>query len=145
MHSQHHEASCTESPDGIDDTELLHVIADFLALGHVDNIVAMFRQDPRYFHWTGPLLTDNRYAVRLGVSVLFEHLVSLCPENVSLALPSLEAQLDNPHVWMRGEALSILAIIGSEDALKLVRVHLNDPAPQVAEVAHDILDIPFNR
>lgn len=78
------------------DEELLQVIADFLAMGHADNIVAMFRQEPRYWSWTGRLLEDERYAVRLGVSVLFEQLVTLCPDYLPLALPSLAVQLDNP-------------------------------------------------
>ena len=107
------------------------VIADFLALGHVDNIVAMFRQDRRSYQWTGQLLTDKRYSVRLGVSVLFEHLVALCPQDVPLAIPSLAKQLDHPIDWVRGEAISVLGLIGTEDALALVRSHLRDPSPQV--------------
>jgi hypothetical protein len=43
-------------------------------MGHVENIVAMFKQDPRYYAWTGNLLQDERFAVRLDVSVLFEYL-----------------------------------------------------------------------
>lgn len=123
----------------VSDEDLLLVIADFLAMGHVENIVAMFRQDQRLFDWTGHLLTDNRLSVRLGVSVLFEHLVGLCPEKMPLAVPSLARQLDHPTDWVRGEAASVLAIIGSEEALSLVHPLLNDPSPQVREVAHDIL------
>ena len=54
----------------ISDTDLLEVIKDFLEMGHVDNIVAMFYREPRYFEWTGAILDDERFAVRLGVSVL---------------------------------------------------------------------------
>ena len=126
------------------DEELLQVIADFLAMGHADNIVAMFRQEPRYWSWTGRLLEDERYAVRLGVSVLFEQLVTLCPDYLPLALPSLAAQLDNPVDRVRGEAVSVLGIIGSEAALALMRSRLDDTSPQVAEIAHDILGLPFH-
>jgi hypothetical protein len=123
----------------VSDEELLLVIADFLALGHVENIVAMFRQDQRLFDWTGHLLTDNRLSVRLGVSVLFEYLVDLCPDKTLLAVPSLARQLGHPIDWVRGEAASVLAIIGSQEALSLVHPLLNDPSLQVREVAHDIL------
>ncbi len=54
----------------VSDKELLKVIKDFLEMGHVENIAAMFRQDPRYFQWSGDILDDERFNVRLGVSVL---------------------------------------------------------------------------
>ena len=47
----------------VSDAELLSVIKDFLEMGHVDNIVAMFDRDPRYFKWTGDILQDERFAV----------------------------------------------------------------------------------
>jgi len=128
----------------VSDAELQRVIADFLALGHVDNIVAMFRQDPAYFAWTGVLLNDPRFGVRLGVSVLFEHLIGLCPDQCLLAIPSLVAQLTNPIDWVRGEAASVLAIIGTAEALAPLRPLLADPSPQVVELVGDILDIQPN-
>ena len=131
-------------PVSVSDAELLQVIADFLAMGHVDNIVAMFRQEPRYYDWTGRLLTDERFAVRLGVSVLFEHLALLCPEQLPLAIPSLVEQLDNPLEWVRGEAASVLGIIGTEAALAPLRRLLSDPSPQIVEIVHDIMGIPLH-
>lgn len=131
-------------PTTVSDAELQRVIADFLALGHVDNIVALFRQDPATFAWTGLLLTDERFSVRLGVSVLFEHLVGLCPDQCTLAIPSLVAQLTNPIDWVRGEAASVLAIIGTAEALAPLRPLLADPSPQVVELVGDILGIPPN-
>lgn len=126
----------------VSDTELLQVIADFLALGHVDNIVALFRQEPRFYAWTGLLLTDDRFAVRLGVSVLFEHLAALCPENLPLAIPSLKDQLTHPIDWVRGEAASVLGIIDTEEARALLQTLRADTSPQVVEIVHDILGIP---
>ena len=127
-------------PDEVSDHELHQVIADFLAMGHVDNIVAMFRQESRYFAWTGTLLLDDRFAVRLGVSVLFEHLAALCPERLSLAIPSLVAQLAHPQPWVRGEAASVLGIINTPEALAAIQPLLQDPSPQVVEIIHDILE-----
>lgn len=126
----------------VSDEALLQVIADFLAMGHVDNIVAMFRQEPRYFAWTGRLLTDERFAVRLGVSVLFEHLAGLCPELLPLAVPGLAEHLGHPVEWVRGEAASVLAIVGTEAALAALPPLLDDPSPQVREIVRDILGLP---
>jgi hypothetical protein len=126
----------------VSDDELVRVIADFLSLGHVDNIVAMFRQEPRYFAWSGLLLTDERFAVRLGVSVLFEHLAEFCPEFLPLAIPGLVEQLRHPAAWVRGEAASVLGIIGTEAALAPLPALLADSSPQVVEIVRDILGLP---
>jgi HEAT repeat protein len=125
--------------DQVDDVELLRVIADFLVMGHVENIVAMYRQGPRYLGWCDRLLTDERFAVRLGLAVLFEYLVADQPNQTHLAIDSLAQALRDSRPWVRGEALNILAIIGGPRALELVRPHLADPDPQVQEVARDIL------
>lgn len=123
----------------IDDEALLQVIADFLAMGHVENIRAMILQEPRYLAWSGRLLTDERYAVRLGVSVLFELLVELCPQQLHRAIPGLIAQLGHAEPWVRGEAASVLGIIGTKPALAPLPALLDDPSPQVVEIVRDIL------
>jgi len=135
--SQH--SQLADKKNEVSDQELLQVIADFLAMGHVENIVAMFHQEPRYYSWTGRLLNDERYAVRLGVSVLFEHLLERCPEQLALAIPSLIAELDHAEPWVRGEAASVLGIIGTPEALAPLSSLLNDRSPQVVEIVNDIL------
>ena len=123
----------------VSDSELLKVIADFLEMGYVENIVAMFKQDNRYYQWVGELLEDERFAVRLGVSILFEYLIEDRPNEVSLALPSLTSALQHETALVRGEAASVLAIIATNDAIALVRMVKNDPDAQVAAIAQDIL------
>ena len=124
----------------VSDAELLKVIKDFLEMGHVDNIVAMFYREPRYFEWTGAILDDERFAVRLGVSVLFEELQARNCHSIHLAVPSLSALLSSEDPLLRGEALSVLAIINEQSlrdqALKL----RDDKVRQVREIAEDILD-----
>ena len=123
----------------VSDGELLQVIADFLHMGHVENIVAMYKQESRYYDWTGTLLTDERFAVRLGVCVLFEYLIEDRPEDVALAIPSLVRQLEHEESWVRGEAVNVLGIIGSREALSWVEKMTVDPDNQVVEIARDIL------
>ncbi len=123
----------------VSDEELLKVMADFLEMGHVQNIVAMYKQEPRYYDWTGEILADERFAVRLGVSVLFEYLLEECPDDVDLAVPSLVRQLENPLSWIRGEVVNVLGIIGTPAAMNHVKAMVADQDEQVAEVARDIL------
>ncbi len=119
--------------------ELIGVIKDFLEMGHVENIVAMFDRDARYFSWTGAILDDERFAVRLGVSVLFEELQVRGNRSLHLAVPSLEKLLDSDQPLLRGEALSVLAIVGTEELGRQARRMHTDSDPQVREIAADIL------
>jgi hypothetical protein len=130
----------TEGSGEVSDEELRRVIADFLAMGHVDNIVAMVRQEPRYLTWTGLLLEDERFSVRIGVSVLFEYLTELCPRHLPLAVPGLVEQLRHPVDWVRGEAASVLGIIATKEALAFLPPLLHDASPQVIEIVRDILE-----
>ena len=121
------------------DRDIVRVIGDFLELGHVENIVAMFKQDTQLYDLAAELLRDERYAVRLGIAVLFEELAGLRPGEVSLAIPSLLPLLEEDNPKLRGEAATILDIIGS----RAVLVHLlkleHDPDPQVREIIADII------
>lgn len=132
-----HDSSSTAA--GVSDEELLAVIADFLNMGHVDNILAMVRQEPRYLAWTGQLLEDERFAVRVGVLVLLEHLVETHPHHLDLAIDGLIEQLAHPVEWVRGDAASALGIIGAQRGLAALSPLRNDPSPQVVEIVSDIL------
>lgn len=125
---------------GAIDKELLTVIKDFLEMGHVENIVAMFHRNHDYYDWTGAILDDERFNVRLGVSVLFEELKEREPEEVDRATPSLLPLLQSDKAHIRGEAVSVLGIIGSSRARVLIRKMLDDQVFQVREVAADILE-----
>lgn len=124
----------------VSDTELKKVIADFLEKGHADSIFEMFKRDLRYYDWVGDLLDDERFNVRLGVSVLFEELKIHCPEDIHLAVPSLCKTLQGSPVHVRGEAINVLGIIGGADAIECIRKGLLDDSPQVREVAADVLE-----
>jgi predicted transcriptional regulator len=107
------------------DIDMHQVIGDFLELGHVENIVAMFKQESSLYDLTGDLLRDERFTVRLGVAVLFEELAVIRPLEISLAIPS--------------QAATILGIISSRDALKQLKKLEDDPDPQVREIIEDII------
>lgn len=141
---RHHELSNITLTSAIDmnqvsEEELLVVIKDFLEMGHVDNIAAMFVQEPSYFCWTGAILDDERFNVRLGVLVLFEVLKQRAPNQLELAIPSLLPLLQSISPHIRGEAISVLGIIGTLQAREQIVRMLSDSHPLVVEVAQDIL------
>ena len=120
--------------------DLLHVIADFLELGHVENIVAMFKQDTKLYNLAGALIKDERFTVRLGTAVLFEELAEIRPNDIKLAIPALLPLLQEENPLLRGEAATILGIIGSPAVLKDLELLTADPDPQVREIITDILN-----
>ncbi len=127
--------------DQVSDEEMVQVIADFLEQGLVANIVSMFKADPSYYPLVGEILKDERFAVRIGVSVLFEELKEERPHEVVLALSALTPLLaKTTPAYVRGEAVSIVGIIGGGAALELLRPLVNDDDPQVSEIARDYLE-----
>jgi hypothetical protein len=128
--------------DQISGEEMIRVIADFLDQGLVGNIVSMFKADNGYYPLVGEILKDERFAVRLGLSVLFEELKEHHPHQVALALPGLIPLLaKTTPAYVRGEAVSILGIIGGDEALALLKPLINDEDSQVSEIVRDYLDI----
>ena len=121
------------------DIDLLKVTSDFLEMGHVENIVAMFKQDTGLYGLTGGLIRDERFAVRLGTAVLFEELAAVRPEEAVLAIPALLPLLQEKNPLLRGEAATILGIIGTPAALQHLEPLNDDPDPQVQEIVRDIL------
>lgn len=124
----------------VSDIELKKVIADFLEMGHVENIVAMFRREPKYYTWTGEILDDERFAVRVGISVLFEELYKIQPEKLHLAIPSLTQTLKSETATIRGDAIGVLGIIATPEAVSHIQRMSNDPNPQVREMVEIVLE-----
>ena len=118
---------------------MLKIVCDFLELGHVENIVTMFKKDNSLYGLTGDLVRDERFKVRLGTAVLFEELVAIRPADISLAVPPLLPLLREDNPLLRGEAATILGIIGSGEAMTHLEKLTNDPDTQVREIIRDIL------
>lgn len=123
----------------VTDQELKKVIRDFLDQGLAENIVIMFRRNPSYLDWTGEILKDDRLSVRLGVSMLIEELQTLIPGELPRAIPSLLPLLEDTEPLWRGEAVSILGMIGTREVLEHIRPLGSDPSAQVREMVEIVL------
>ena len=124
------------------DKEMIIVISDFLEQGLADNIVSMFKSVSTYYPLIGEILKDERFAVRMGVLLVFEELVTAQVEEVSLAIPVLKPLLapDTPP-YVRGEAVTVLGTIATEESLGLIAPLVDDDDPQVAEIARDFMEL----
>lgn len=126
--------------------ELIRVIGDFISLGHIENILAMFRQDTALYQLCGELISDERYIVRMGMVVLFEELARDRPNDLPLAIPALLPKLADEKSYVRGEAATLLGIIGTKQARQALENLLADPDSQVVDLVRDILaDAPDHR
>lgn len=123
-----------------DDEVMRTVIADFLEKGLVENMVSLCRQEPRQIAVSAALVADERLRVRLGLAVLFEELQGHCQKELHRAIPVLAEYCSHPEAWVRGEAATLLFLTGCAEALLLVQPLQYDPAPQVAELARELLD-----
>jgi len=125
----------------ISDDEMIKTIADFIEMGHYENIVAMFKQETDYYRYIVELIQDERFMVRMGIVLLFEELVEVRQKEIYLAIPFLTPLLtEKTPLYVRGEVLTILGIIGGKEALGYVRRYVNDPDPQLAEIAKDYVN-----
>lgn len=122
----------------VSQAELVKVTADFLEMGHVDNIIAMFKQDASMYALSGVLVEDERFMVRMGMAVLFEELVRTEKDDLlNLAVPSLESLYSHLTSYVRGEAANLLATINTPEALGALQKFKDDPDPQVLEIVSD--------
>ncbi|MFZ5765915.1 MAG: HEAT repeat domain-containing protein [Thermodesulfobacteriota bacterium] len=129
--------------DSVSREELLAVIGDFISMGHLENILAMFRQDTGLYQLSGELITDERYMVRMGMVVLFEELARNNRHDIQLALPSLLPKLGHEKSFVRGDIATLLGIIGTKEARQALEKLLEDDDEQVVSVIRDILaDFP---
>jgi len=120
--------------------QLLIVIADFLEMGHVDNIVAMVKQEPSCLELAGELIQQERFKVRMGVAVLFEELAPVMPLQIlAVAVPSLAAAMKHAAPYVRGDAAYVLGLIKSPEALDALAKFQNDRDRQVAEIVREAL------
>ena len=124
----------------ISDAELIRTIGEFIELGHVENIVAMFKQEPDYYRFCGELLRDERFMVRMGVVILFEELAAARPDDISRAVPFLLPLLKEKEAYIRGEAVTVLGIIATDEALMAIKPLINDPEPQIVELIKEIFN-----
>ncbi len=123
----------------VSDQEMIRTIGEFIELGHVENIVAMFKQEPDYYRFSGELLRDERFVVRMGMVVLFEELAAGRAAEIDRAVPYLLPLLREEAAYIRGEAVTLLGIIGTGEALAAIQPLLADPEPQIVELVKDIM------
>ncbi len=121
------------------DHEMKAMLIDYMGKGFLDNIIALFRQDPTVYRFIADMLGDDNIRVRLGTTALVEELAREYRKELQSAVPGVVALLRHENPTIRGDAASVLGIIRDKSAVGALRECLQDSHPGVQEAARDAL------
>ncbi len=115
------------------------MLIDYMGKGFLDNIIALFRQDPTVYRFIADMLGNDNIRVRLGATALVEELAREHRRELQSAVPGVVALLRHENPTIRGDAASVLGIIKDEASAGPLRKCLQDSHPGVREAARDAL------
>ncbi len=121
------------------DHEMKAMLIDYMGRGFLENIIALFRQDSTVYRYIADMLGDDNIRVRLGATALVEELARDHRTELQSAVPGIMALLRHENPTIRGDAASVLGIIGDKASAGALRECLQDSHPGVREAARDAL------
>ncbi len=121
------------------DHEMKSMLIDYMGRGFLDNIIALFRQDPTVYRHIADMLGHDNIRVRLGATALVEELAREHRKELQSAVPGVVALLRHENPTIRGDAASVLGMIGDEASAGALKECLQDSHPGVQAAARDAL------
>lgn len=121
------------------DQEMKDMLIKYMGEGFLENIIALFRQDPAVYRFIADMLGDENIRVRLGATALVEELAGDHRKELKAAVPGIVALLKHENPTIRGDAASVLGTIKDPSAGDALRARLDDSHPGVREIARDAL------
>jgi len=115
--------------------ELTRMVADYMEDGLLENIVIMFSHDRTLFPMVANLLQDERLRVRMGAVALVEALAERDPEGLPTIADAVAPLLHDTSATIRGDAAYSVGLTGTGTHLEGLRILLDDPFPDVREIA----------
>jgi HEAT repeat protein len=115
------------------------MLIDYMGRGFLDNIIALFRQDPSVYCFLADMLGNDNIRVRLGATALVEELVRGHRRELQSAVPGVVALLRHENPTIRGDAASVLGMIRDDTSAGALQECLQDSHPGVREAARDAL------
>ncbi len=121
------------------DHEMKAMLVEYMGRGFLENIIALFRQDPTAYRFIADMLGNDNIRVRLGATALVEELAREHQAELRSAVPGVIALLRHENPTIRGDAASVLGLIGDEASAGALQECLQDSHPGVREAARDAL------
>lgn len=122
------------------DHNTISMIADYMEKGFLENIIDMFRHETKLYNHIGTLIQDKRVRVRIGITALMEELKKTDKENIARAVPHILPLLGHTEAVVRGDAASLLGIVGDKTAIPALTEALSDEHPDVRTLAQEALE-----
>jgi hypothetical protein len=126
-------------------TGMADYVAEMLKSGKLEPVIALMRRDPGEMPALLDLLADRQtdLHVRVGIGAIME---SFQGDAALLALvPDLVTLMRHPDAHVRGDAVHYLTLSESPAAVPHLHAALDDPDPQVRELAADGLAVMEQR
>ena len=122
------------------DTEMRDMLVEYMGKGFLENIMALFKQEPGLARFIPDMISQENVGVRLGTTALVEELASEHAAILRHAAPGLITLLSNGNPTIRGDAASLLGTIGDASARDPLSALLEDGNAAVREVARIALE-----
>jgi len=119
--------------------DMERLIADYMEIGFLENIIAIFKRDRRLFSLLGHLIGDERMRVRIGTVALVEALKEECLDEIVKAIPDIAKNLEDPNPTIRADTAYLLGKIGHIYALPFLSKAINDENLLVKEIIEDTM------
>jgi len=123
----------------MNDLEMRDMLIDYMGRGFLDNIIALFKQDPTVYRFIPDMLGAENMRVRLGATALVEELVVEHRNELREAVPGLIELLKHENPTIRGDVASALGMIKDPSAVDALQACVRDAHPGVREAASDAL------
>ncbi|KKL24936.1 hypothetical protein LCGC14_2410330, partial [marine sediment metagenome] len=83
------------------DAETIQMLRDYMKNGFLDNIIDMFRADPKLWGAVPGMITDERSRVRIGTIALAETYFETHKDEIKEALPAIAEGLNHDEPTIR--------------------------------------------
>lgn len=123
------------------DDEMRAMLIEYMGRGFLENIIALFRQEPELMRFIPDLAASEELSVRLGVTALVEEMAGKYRRQLRIAVPGLVKLLENNNPTIRGDAANIIGLIGESSERGALERLIFDPQPAVREIAGEAIKI----
>jgi HEAT repeat protein len=123
----------------MNDGAMRDMLIEYMGNGFLENIIALFRQEPELARFLPDMLGQESLAVRLGATALAEELAGDHDPALQHAVPGLIRLLGQENPTIRGDAAYVLGLMRAPDARAPLAALLNDEHAAVREIAAEAL------
>jgi hypothetical protein len=123
----------------MNDDAMLAMLIEYMGKGFLENIIALFKQEPELARFIPDMLRQENVGVRLGTTALVEEMAGAHDQVLLRAVPGLIGLLEHENPTVRGDAAYVLGVMRAPAAREPLAALQNDENPAVREIASEAL------